>query len=353
MRNTPRTVAVTTRARVKAMVLLVGLGFGMVAQAAPNPAKPPFTPSIERLDPAFDALVALDARLEKLADGFTWSEGPVWKEGALLFSDVPQNTMYRWRPGQTEAEVFMKPSGMLKPQPGFKEQGSNGLALDRNGLLLICQHGERRIARVEADGTQTAVVTHFEGKRFNSPNDLIQAKNGDIFFTDPPYGLEGGNASPLKELAFNGVYRVTPEGKVHLLVKDLTFPNGLGLSPDEKVLYVAVSDPKDCKIMAYGVDAAGALSEGRVFFNGQSLVDGGRKGLFDGLKVDARGNVFATGPGGVLVFSPEGKHLGTFLTGVPTGNCAWGGDGSVLYITADQTLCRVQTKTRFGSSFRP
>jgi gluconolactonase len=333
--------------------MCVGVTLLAGAHAATDLKKLPFTPSIERLDPALDTLIGKDAILEKLADGFTWSEGPVWKDGSVLFSDVPENIIYRWKAGLKEAEVFMKPSGMLKPIPGFKEQGSNGLALDREGRLLVCQHGERRIARIEPDGTQTPIATHFEGKRFNSPNDLIQTKNGDLLFTDPPYGLDGLNESPLKELKFNGVFRLSPDGKTSVLVKDLTFPNGLAFSPDEKVLYVAVSDPKDCKIMAYDVQSDGSVSGGRVFFNGQPLVDAGRKGLFDGMKVDAQGNVFATGPGGVLVFSPAGKHLGTLATGVPTGNCAWGGDGSVLYVTADQTLCRIQTKTRAGSSYRP
>ncbi len=326
---------------------------GGAAFAAPKADKPPLTPSIERLDPAFDALVGKESVIEKLADGFTWSEGPVWMAGAVVFSDVPENIIYRWRSGMSEAEVFMKPSGMLSPKPGFKEQGSNGLAVDQEGRLLLCQHGERRIARLEADGKQTALVTHFEGKRFNSPNDLIQTKGGDILFTDPPYGLEGLNASPLKEIKFNGVYRLNAKGEVRLLVKDLTFPNGLALSPDEKILYVAVSDPADCKIMAYSVNADGSVGAGRTFFSGQSLLSAGRKGLFDGLKVDVGGNLFATGPGGVLVLSPEGKHLGTLLTGVPTGNCAWGDDGSTLYVTADQTLCRIRTKTRAGNSYRP
>ncbi len=322
-------------------------------QAATLPDRLPFTPGLERLDPAFDDLIAPQTPVEKLVDGFTWSEGPVWKEGVLLFSDVPENKIYRWKAGMTEAEVFMDPSGMLTPRAGFKEQGSNGLALDQNGCLLICQQGERRIARVEKDGKQTPLVTHFEGKRFSSPNDLIQASNGDILFTDPPYGLDDLDDSPLKELAFNGVFRLKPDGHVTVLVKDLTFPNGLALSPDEKILYVAVSDPADCKIMAYEVQADGSVSGGRRFFNGQPLVAAGRQGLFDGIKVDAKGNVFATGPGGVLVIAPDGRHLGTVLTGVPTGNCAWGGDGSVLYITADQTVCRIQTRTRPASRYQP
>jgi len=305
-----------------------------------------FTPKIERLDPALDALLAPDAVIEKLAEGFNWSEGPTWFQNSVVFSDVPENIIYQWKPGATTATIFMKPSGMLTPQPGFKEQGSNGLGVDAQGRLLICQHGERRIARVEKDGSQTSLVDKFEGKRFNSPNDLALRKNGEIYFTDPPYGLEGLNKSPLKQLDFNGVYRLTPDGKVTALVKDLTFPNGIGFSPDEKTLYVAISDPKAPRLMAYDVQVDGSVANGRVFFDAKPLVAPDRKGLPDGLKVDTQGNVWATAPGGVLIISPAGKHLGSILTGQATGNCAWGDDGGTIYITADMFLYRVKTKTK-------
>ncbi len=192
-----------------------------------------FNGKIERFDPAFDQLVAADAKIEKLAEGFTWSEGPVWLNNELIFSDVPQNTAYRWKAGMTKAEVFLKPSGLLTPQPGFREPGSNGLTRDAQGRLLLCQHGERRVARYE-NGKFTALAERWEGKRFNSPNDLAVRKNGEIYFTDPSYGLEGINNSPLKEIPFNGVYRLGTDGKVTLLTKDLTFPNGIAFSPDEK-----------------------------------------------------------------------------------------------------------------------
>ncbi|MES2571424.1 MAG: SMP-30/gluconolactonase/LRE family protein, partial [Verrucomicrobiota bacterium] len=186
----------------------------------------------------------------------------------------------------------------------------------------------------------------FEGKQFNSPNDLVLTRNGDIYFTDPPYGLDKGNNSPLKELPFNGVYRLTRNGTVSAVIKDLTFPNGIGLSPDEKTLYVAISDSADPRIMAYELQPDGTATSGRVFFDAKPLVSPERKGMPDGLKVDRGGNVFATGPGGVVIISPEGKHLGTILTGQPTGNCAWGDDGSTLYITANMFLCRVKTSTK-------
>ena len=315
-----------------------------VTQSAAN-SKRPFTPSIERLDPELDQVIAVSASVEKLAAGFNWSEGPVWKDGALLFSDVPENVMYRWKEGLEAAEVFMKPSGTLVGEESNGRQGSNGLGMDLSGHLVICQHGARRLARVETDGKQTALATHFEGKRLNSPNDMALRSNGDIYFTDPPYGLDGGNQSAQKELSFNGVFRLTPTGGVSVLVRDLTFPNGIAFSPDEKTLYVCVSDPKACKLMAYNVKEDGSVQNGRVFFDGQSMVGAERPGLFDGLKVARSGHLFVTGPGGVLVLSSNGKHLGTILTGVPTGNCAWGDDGSTLYITADATLCRIKTLT--------
>jgi gluconolactonase len=308
---------------------------------------PPFEMSIERLDPALDELIAADASVEKLAEGFTWSEGPTWFQGSVVFSDVPENIAYQWKPGAPKADVFLKPSGLTTPTPGFREQGSNGLSVDAKGHLILCQHGDRRIARLLGDGKFVTIADRFEGKRFNSPNDLAIRKNGDIYFTDPPYGLEKLNESPLKQLAWNGVYRVAADGQVSLLIKDLTFPNGIGFSPDEKVLYVAVSDGAAPRLMAYDVKADGTVENGRVFFDALPLKKRGRKGGCDGLKVDARGHVFATGPGGVLILSPSGKLLGTVLTNQATGNCCWGGaDGSELYITADMYLARVQTKTK-------
>jgi len=198
-------------------------------------------------------------------------------------------------------------------------------------------------------GEKTTLADRYQGKRFNSPNDLVYHSNGDLYFTDPPYGLEGKNQDPKKELPFNGVYRLKPSGELTLLTDKLTFPNGLAFSPDEKILYVAVSDPDRAIWMAYNVKTDGTIDEGRVFFDATKLVKG-HKGLPDGMKVDQRGNLFATGPGGVFIFSPEGKHLGTINTGEATANCNWGNDGSILYITADMYLCRVATRTR-GAKF--
>lgn len=312
---------------------------------AADKESPAFNGRIERFDPAFDKLVAPDTKIEKLAEGFTWSEGPVWMNGELIFSDVPENIAYRWKPGMTKAEVFLQPSGLLTPQPGFREPGCNGLTRDAQGRLLLCQHGERRVARYE-DGKFTSLADRYEGKRFNSPNDLVVKKNGDIYFTDPSYGLEGINQSPLKELPFNGVYRVTPDGAVTLLTKALTFPNGIAFSPDEKILYVGVSDSKATRVVAYDLKADGAITNERTFFDAQPLLKAGDKGLVDGLKIDRDGNLWSSGPGGILVISPAGKLIGRLNTGVPTANCTWGEDGSTLYITADMFLLRVRTKTK-------
>ena len=324
--------------------LLAASAFPILAMAADE--KPhAFNGRIERFDRSFDQLVASDAKLEKLAEGFTWSEGPVWLNGELIFSDVPENVAYRWKPGMTKADVFLKPSGLLTPQPGFREPGSNGLTRDAQGRLLLCQHGERRVARYDA-GKFTVIADRYEGKRFNSPNDLAVRKNGDIYFTDPSYGLEGINNSPLKELPFNGVYRVDAAGKVTLLTKDLTFPNGIAFSPDEKILYVGVSDAKATRIVAYDVTPEGTIQNERTFFDAQPLLKGTDKGLVDGLKLDRNGNVWSSGPGGILVISPQGKLLGRLNTGEATANCNWGDDGSTLYITADMFLVRVKTKTK-------
>ena len=307
--------------------------------------------SIERNDKAIDDLIAPDAKIEKLAEGFDWAEGPVWmkKGGYLLFSDVPQNVVFKWKEGEGVTK-FLKPSGYTGSKPRGGEPGSNGLTTDRDGMLVLCQHGDRRVVRLEKDGRFTPIAQFYNFQRFNSPNDLDYKSNGDLYFTDPPYGLEKLNDDPAKELKQNGVYRVTPKGQVSLMIDNLTYPNGIAFSPDEKTLYVAVSDTNKPVIMSYDVKADGTLVNGRVFFDAAPLVAPDHKGVPDGLKVDRKGNLFATGPGGVLVISPQGKLLGSILTGEATANCNWGNDGSVLYITADMYLCRLQTKTK-GKNF--
>ena len=321
--------------------------------------------SLEVNDPQFYTVIEAGSPIQKLASGFDWAEGPVWikpgqapvssgpidwrQGGYVLFSDVPSNTVYRWKEGDG-VSVFLKPSGYTGKIPRGGEPGSNGLTTDGDGRLVLCEHGDRRVGRLEKDWHHITVVDRFLGKRFNSPNDLVYNSRGDLYFTDPPYGLLGTNNDVGKELLFQGVYCLKANGELTLLTDRMTRPNGLAFSPDEKTLYVANSDPKYAVWMAYDVKPDGTLNNGRVFFDATSMVGPAKKGLPDGMKVDAAGNMFATGPGGVLVFSPEGKHLGTINTGEATANCAWGDDGSTLYITADMYLCRIKTKTK-GKGF--
>jgi len=239
----------------------------------------------------------------------------------------------------------MKPSGFTGVGAYSGEPGSNGLTLDPQGRLVLCEHGDRRVARVETGGGKKTLVDGYQGKRFNSPNDLVFKSNGDLYFTDPPYGLPKQAEDPTRELDFCGVYRLTLDGKLTLLTRELTRPNGIAFSPDEKTLYVAQSDPKSAIIMAFPVQGDGTIGKGRILIDETATV-GKVPGLPDGLKVDRAGNLFATGPGGVHVLSPEGKPLGRIETGEATANCAWGDDGSTLYITADMYLCRVKTKTK-------
>ena len=335
----------TLSSRAKRGILTVAL------LACQSPQREPSTVSvgtIERLNPALDSIIASDAVIEKLAGGFEWSEGPVWRKsgGYVLFSDVPRNTIYKWLPG-TGLTVFLRPAGFTTPNPPGRELGSNGLTFDANDSLVMADHGNRQVARLnEAKFTKTTLADRYEGKRFNSPNDLVYASNGDLFFTDPPYGLKGLNADSTKELRQNGVYRLTRSGEITLLTDELTFPNGIALSPDDRTLYVANSDAAKPVVMAYDLQSGTSGLHGRVLFDAAALIAAGKKGVPDGMKVDARGNIFATGPGGVLILSPAGKHLGTIATGQPTANCAFGDDGSTLYITANDQLQRVKTRTK-------
>jgi len=302
---------------------------------------------IERLDPALDALIPASATIEKVAEGFRWSEGPVWRKsgGYLLFSDIPSNTIYRWKDGEG-LSVFMRPAGYAGSTPAGLELGSNGLVFDANDRLVMADHGNRQIARVnDSIFTKTTLADRFEGKRLNSPNDLVYHPNGDLYFTDPPYGLDGITESKVKELPFSGVYRLKPNGELSLLVRDLVFPNGIAISPDLRTLYVAVSHPTKPLWMAYDIQADGTVARGRVFDDPATLVAQGRIGAPDGMKIDRNGNLFATGPGGVLVFSPSGKHLGTIMTGERTANVAFADDGSTLYMTADHKLLRIRLST--------
>jgi gluconolactonase len=302
---------------------------------------------IARLDPSLDNIIDKNAKIKVIGDGFLWSEGPVWVKngGYLLFSDVPANTIYKWKEGEKITE-FMKPSGYTGILPYGDEPGSNGLIINNSGQLISCEHGDRRIAAMPiAIGGKKTLADNYLGKRFNSPNDIVQKSNGDYYFTDPPYGMPKKDKDSSRETALFGVYRIDKNGIVSLIIKDLTRPNGLAFSPDEKTLYIAQSDPDRAYLMAYPVLANGIVGKGKIFFDATPMVKQGLKGLPDGLKIDKKGNIFTTGPGGILVISPLGKFLGKIETGEATANCAFGNDGSVLYITADMYLLSIQTKT--------
>jgi gluconolactonase len=310
---------------------------------------------ILRFDPAADELLPPDAKIEVLASGLDWSEGPVWIPkstaapgggGYVVFSDVPRNHVMKWKEGEG-LSVFLKPSGYTGLGDYSREPGSNGLGLNSRGDLISCEHGDRRVSIMAWGAGKRTLADSFEGKRFNSPNDCTIDSQGNIYFTDPPYGLpKGPRDTENRELSWNGVYRITPEGKVHLLTREMTFPNGISLSPDEKMLYVAQSDPKAALWKAFPVNADGTLGSSGVLADATRMV-GSHRGLPDGMKTDSKGNIWATGPGGVHVMTPEGKLLARIDTKMACGNCCFGGDdGSILYICSDAFLVRVQTKSR-------
>jgi gluconolactonase len=314
-----------------------------------NSFTPPFSVfgEIERLTFEINDLIPAEAELELLAEGFVWSEGPVWVPDGqyLLFSDIPPNSIYRW--SETDGiSLFMRPSGYDGRRADLAEPGSNGLALHTDGSLLLAEHGNRRIARLESldepNGDKLTIADRYQGSRFNSPNDLIVAANGDIYFTDPPYGLAERMNDPEKELDYQGIYLIrSADNEVVLLAKQ-TRPNGIGLSPDERTLYVANSDGNAPYIYAYDLQDDGTLGARRIFFDAGPLRAEGRIGAPDGMTVDSKGNLWATGPGGVLIIDATGRHLGSILTGMATANCTFNEDESVLYITADSRLGRIR-----------
>lgn len=305
------------------------------------------------LDPGLRDLIDKDAEIEVLSSGFIWAEGPVWVPekdhpfgGYILFSDIPNNRVVRWDEGKG-AGTWLKPAGFTGPGEYGGEPGCNGLILDKLGRLVSCEHGDRRLSVLTKDGGKRTLVDNYQGKRLNSPNDACLGKDGEsIYFTDPPYGLPERFDDPRRELDYCGVFKLDGDGKVTLLTKEMTRPNGIAFSPDYKTLYVAQSDPEAAIWKSFPVKEDGTLGTGKVFYDATENFKKELPGLPDGLKVDAKGNVWATGPGGVYVFSPEGKLLGRISTGEKTANCGWGNDGSVLYLTADMYLCRIQTKVK-------
>lgn len=305
-----------------------------------------FEPYIERLSPELDNIIHVSSKVEIIAEDFDWTEGPLWIDGiGLLFSDIPPNSIYRWTK-EEGAKLYLKPSGYTGTTSRMGEQGSNGLLLDSKGNLVLCQHGDRRLARMNAPLTDPkpdfiTIVDNYLGNKFNSPNDACYSSNGDLYFTDPPYGLEERMTDPSKEMDFQGVFKMSKSGELQLLTKELSRPNGIAFSPDEKTLYVANSDPENAVWVSITLNDEGLLESWKVFYDATDLV-GKEKGLPDGLKVDNNGNIFATGPGGVWIFSNEGKVLGKIRTGQATSNCAFGNDDRVLYITADMYVMKVK-----------
>jgi gluconolactonase len=343
-----------TASTLNVSFICLGLAVALCAfDAGPGEAadKPPETMGeLVRLDPRFEELVPKTSKIKKLASGFAWSEGPVWVADGqyVLFSDIPNNRVMCWCDADG-LSVFLKPAGYTGEKGRGGEPGSNGLLIDSEGRLVLCEHGDRRIGRIEANGEHITLADRWNGKRFNSPNDGAFHSSGALYFTDPPYGLEGNVDDAAKEIDFQGIYRLDTDGTVTLLSKEMSRPNGIAFSPDEKTLYVANSDGAKAVWMAFDVQDDGTIANGRVFYDVTDKM-GKLPGAPDGMKVDHNGNLFATGPGGVYVFTPKAELLGRISTGERTANCAWGDDGTVLYMTADMHLCRIQTYTK-GAGF--
>lgn len=301
---------------------------------------------IEKINPELDAIIRADAKVEVIAEGFEWVEGPVWVESQqmLLFSDTFKNRIYKWTAQEGTAR-YLEPSGYTQAAPRGKELGSNGLAINNKGQLVICQHGDRRIAVMDAplDSPKPIFITlanRYKGKRLDSPNDLVIKSNGDIYFTDPPYGLEKGVDDPKKESAYQGVYKIAKDGTVTLLIDSLTRPNGIAFFPGEKSLLIANSDAKKPYWYIYDLDRNGNLINGRIFYDGTKAFQKENRSP-DGIKIDREGNVFAPGPGGVWIYSKEGTALGRIKTDLITSNCAFSGDYKTLFITANHYILKV------------
>ncbi|MEP6584969.1 MAG: SMP-30/gluconolactonase/LRE family protein [Ginsengibacter sp.] len=305
--------------------------------------------SIERNSKAIDALIKKSAKVEVIAGGFAWVEGPVWIESKkmLLISDVPKNIIYKWT-AKKGKEIYLMPSGYTQQKPRSEELGSNGLALNTKGQLILCQHGDRRVALLNSSPNTpqpvfTTLADGYNGKKFNSPNDLAIKSNGDIYFTDPPYGLERGMTDSAKELPYQGVYKISKDGTVTLLTDTLSRPNGIAFFPGEKKLLVANSDPEKPNWYIYDVEENGLLKNGRIFYDGTQAYQKENRSP-DGIKIDDRGNVFAAGPGGVWIFNKNVDVLGRIKTDIKTSNCAFANNFKTLFITADHYLLKVDLR---------
>jgi gluconolactonase len=328
----------------RAPIWLLAVFFCAAAACTPfDTAKRCQAGDIERVDARFDAIVAADARLECLADGFAWVEGPVWSErdGVLFFTDIPANAVYRLHPGQ-KAEIFLEPAGYSGMAVfGGREPGANGLAIDAQGRMILCEHGDRRVTRLEPGGGRTVLADRYEGKRLNSPNDVVLAADGSLYFTDPPFGLPGGYEDPTRELDFTGVFRRGADGNVELVVGDLGAPNGVALSPDGRTLYVSNSARKRAVVMAYALGGNGlVVGAGWLLFDATPWLAPG-SGVPDGMAVDSAGNVFLAGPGGVHVLASDGTRLGLIRIHARTSNVTLAEDRRALYVTASSAVYRM------------
>lgn len=301
---------------------------------------------VEVYDSAALSIIDPNSHFEVLARGFYWSEGPLWIDDlqSVVFSDVPANKIYQWNE-KNGLSIYLEFAGHSGAENKSSGRGPNGLILDSKDRLIICQHGDRRIARLDADlenpkSQFITVADTYKGKQFNSPNDLVMDKGGNIYFTDPPYGLPENKTG---EIGMNGVFKINPEQEVSVMIDSLSMPNGIGLSPDEKTLYINQSDPQNPVLYSYEIAVDGSLEDGKVLFDFQTLSEN-KKGLPDGLKIHESGNIFATGPGGIHILSPEGKHLAAILTGKSTANCAFDSGYDYLYMTTTDMLMRLKLK---------
>lgn len=305
--------------------------------------------SVERFDPALDELVDTSAKAEIIAEGFDWSEGPLWVEShkMLLFSDVPRDTVFKWTEEKGK-EIYLTPSGYSDAVPRGGEMGSNGLLLDRDGNLVLCQHGNRQMARMDAPLDKPApkyitLANNYQGKKLNSPNDAVYSSAGELFFTDPPYGLEKNVDDPKKEIPFQGVFKVKTSGEVVLVTDSLTRPNGIAFFPGEKTLLVANSDGARPNWYAFDAGPGDTFVNGRIFYSAAKEAKTER-GLPDGFKIDKRGNVYATGPGGIWIFDQAGKVLGKIKLPQSTSNCTLTPDEKTLFVTSDMYLLRIKLR---------
>ncbi len=350
VRNSRRFFYIFTRLKLKAMNNSLLKLAGMLLVCSCSVMKDTKNiGSIEQMDASLRGIIDDKAVIEVLGEGYEWSEGPVWveAENMLLFSDVPKNTIHKW----TEAngvEVYLTPSGYTGSTPSeSKEPGSNGLTLDNQGKLVLAQHGDRRIARMDAPLSNpksnfSTVADRYQGRRFNSPNDVVCTSSGEFFFTDPPYGLPKQENDPTREILFQGVYKIKIDGNVVIVTDSLTRPNGVAVTPDGRTLIVANSDPGKARWYAFDLEGD-SVSNSRVFFDATEFTKS-EQGLPDGLKIDKQGNIFATGPGGVWIFNKDAKVLGKIKLPVPSANCALSTDEKTLYITADNYLLRVKMR---------